>query len=257
MSRVGTLRAGVHRALAVAAVLTTFVGCAGESAPSPMPPAPAELPANVPFSCGGMILGLKAFSNPLGAEAANDPPAAALREYVRRRGPTVERAPEETYRVLLAGPDSVVYGAEALEVAGMRIVVSEHQGDRWVARSVGVCEPMLAVPGFHAATWHLPDGAPIPPPGTDRVTAMVSESECTSGRSAAGRIVAPVIVREPQRILVVFAVRPPVPFGPIEACPAPPPTPFDLELGDRLGQRELLDGGVWPPQPVWRPNCCG
>jgi hypothetical protein len=43
----------------------------------------------------------------------------------------------------------------------------------------------------------------------------------------------------------------------LEACPAPPPTRIEVQLGAPLGNRQLLDGGVFPPRGVESPTCCG
>jgi hypothetical protein len=45
--------------------------------------------------------------------------------------------------------------------------------------------------------------------------------------------------------------------GWLEACPAPPPTRIEVQLGAPLGNLELLDGGVFPPRDVQSPTCCG
>ena len=69
---------------------------------------------------------------------------------------------------------------------------------------------------------------------------MVEEQECASGELATGRISEPTIDRSDEQVVVTFRVRP-VEGG--ADCPGNPPTPAKLDLGEPLGNRQLLDGG--------------
>lgn len=81
-------------------------------------------------------------------------------------------------------------------------------------------------------------------PDTQVLEVMVLERECASGQRATGRIKEPKVERDERQVIVTFTVEP---VG--EAtCPSNPPTPHRLDLGEPLGQRQLLDGGTEPPR---------
>jgi hypothetical protein len=255
-------RAGGLQSAAAAGVL--FALLLGACSPGPTPteieaePPPAELRADLSFTCGDLIFPAAALSGPIGAERADDPAALALIAFLGRRDPVLEDLPRKEFRVLIASEELVVFATDKPGSSGLAAVLVEHSDAGWAARLMPPCEPRLALGSLNAATWTLAMDEPMPPPDATGFVALVSETECTSGRPAAGRILPPVIVREPTRVLVVFAVRPPPPMpGGLEACPAPPPTPVRVELGEPLGKRELLDGGLFPPRDVQSISCCG
>lgn len=81
-------------------------------------------------------------------------------------------------------------------------------------------------------------------PDTQVLDVMVLEQECASGQRATGRIKDPKVERDDRQVIVTFTVEP---VG--EAtCPSNPPTPHQLDLGEPLGDRQLLDGGTEPPR---------
>ena len=79
--------------------------------------------------------------------------------------------------------------------------------------------------------------------GTTRVPLRVRERSCASGRSADGRIEAEVRYGE-DAVEVSIGVRP---LGGDQDCQGNRVTPFDLELSEPLGDRELL--GEQPLDP--------
>ena len=118
----------------------------------------------------------------------------------------------------------------------------------WRVSESGSCRPQAVFEGLNSATWRLAPDAPPPNAGSTQFTALVAETACTSGRTADGRVLPPVIFLGRTEVVVVFAVRPPPPNpGGLEACPAPPPTRVVVKLSEALGERRLLDGGVSPP----------
>jgi hypothetical protein len=252
------MRSRVSRLVSTLTAIALLVGACGDPA-VPREAPEATLSANLSFTCGEIVVPAAALSAPEGAESADTPAASALFAYLGRRDPKLEDMPRTGYRVLSAGEDRVVFATSVVGTSGLTAIAIQRDAAGWKAAGIGSCEPLLSLPGLNAATWHLPDDAPLPAPGALGFVALVSETACTSGRSADGRVLPPVIVREPARVLVVFAVRPPPPASPggLEACPAPPPTRIEVQLGAPLGNRELLDGGVFPPRDVQSLTCCG
>jgi hypothetical protein len=241
-------------ALAILALLAT--GCAVERVPSDT--MPLRLSADLSFTCGDMTFPAATLANPLGAEGADTPAAEALRVALRGRDARLEDMPKTAYRILFATDARVVFAASVPTESGLATITILRNADRWAMAGVGTCRPLLSLPGLNAATWRLRVDAPLPGLDATSFDALVTESACTSGRAADGRLLAPAIVREPTRLLVVFAAVPPPPaFGNAESCPGNPPTTYRVELGAPLGNRELLDGGVFPPRGVENPSCCG
>jgi hypothetical protein len=241
---------------AVVTVVALLAACTSE--PAPTEPPHALLAADLSFTCGTFVFPGAALSGPTGAERADDPAAHTLLTFLGGRDPVLEDLPKKDYRILISGEGLVVFATEAIGTGGLVAIAVEHGDAGWKARLTPPCEPRLSLPGLNAATWSLAEDQLPPPPDATGFVALVSETACTSGRPAAERILPPLIVREPTRVLVVFAVQPPPPMpGGLENCVGPPPTRVRVELGEPLGKRELLDGGVFPPQNVQQSSCCG
>jgi hypothetical protein len=234
--------------LAVAVALT--VGACGDAA-TPSGPAspggsvPVEL-LNLRYTCGKFPFGVGLLTaGPGNAEQADHPAAASLRAHLAGAGPEIDSLPDAGWH--LAGMDEL--GAEFLVVDGggseIEMVVLEHDPNRWVVTGWGQCQPRIVLAeGLNAAEWAFDPAQPEPGPATQAFDAMVTELACNSGQPAVGRVVGPEIVRTPDTILVMFAVRP-RPGN--QDCPSNPATRFKVDLGEPLGERRLLDGGRFPP----------
>jgi hypothetical protein len=105
--------------------------------------------------------------------------------------------------------------------------------------------------GLSNGDWILDPEAPAPQPPDTQFVALVTERECASGKSSAGRIMAPSIIYEKDRILLIFAVRPPQ--GAVQTCQGNPATPYLIHLDQPIGDRRLLDGGSYPPHDATKP----
>ena len=122
-----------------------------------------------------------------------------------------------------------------------------HPGPGWLAAigvaavlsGCGLAEPMDVGP----ATWAFAPGQDIGPDTTEFV-AMVTERACASGQSSEDRIAEQQVDVEPGRIVVTFRVRP---LEGAQECPGNPPTPVQVDIGQPLGDRVLVDGGREPP----------
>ena len=252
---------GAPRSVAVLAAAAILVIAACGASPEPERPTRPGLPAVLAFRCGDVAIPLEALGNPVGAENADVPAGRALKRFLEVREPgDVRPAPiSRTFRVVTAAEDSVVFVSDGMDGTGMFPVVAERNGDAWTAHGIQPCAPKLDLHGLHSATWQLPALAAPPGGATRRITALVSETDCVSGRSAGDRVLPPAIVWRREEVLLVFAVMPPPTVG-FEACPAAPPTEVEVDLGAPLGDRELFDGSVYPPSPAWQggqPACCG
>lgn len=241
-------------AVVLSLVLSLVLSACGEPAVPPV--AAPTISPNLTFTCADALFPVAALDNPLGAETAEDPAAVALRRFLRSTDKRAEDMPLNGYRVLSAGAERVVYATSRVDGGPLIAVDARLSNDRWAVVGIAPCVPELSMPGLHVGTWRLTVGAARPAPGATSFEARVTEMACTSGRTAEGRILPPLIIREPRRVLVVFGILP-LTAPAIQTCQAAPPTPVVVELGQPLGPRELLDGGVFPPADPWSPDCCG
>lgn len=83
---------------------------------------------------------------------------------------------------------------------------------------------------------------------------MVTERSCASGKPALGRIAGPQIVKSADSVLVVFATRP---LAGAQDCQDNPAIRVQVDLGEPLGARKLLDGSSLPAREPVEPPCCG
>jgi hypothetical protein len=101
------------------------------------------------------------------------------------------------------------------------------------------------------ATWTFDRDADIGP-DTTQFAAWVTEINCASGESSAGRILGPDIHLPPESIVVTFTISR---LGGVQSCQSNPPTAVTVSLPEPLGDRLLLDGGREPPAEP--PICAG
>lgn len=90
--------------------------------------------------------------------------------------------------------------------------------------------------------------ASTPSPDDTSVDLLVQEWACSSGQSAEGRIQLVGLTETTEQVQLRIGVRPP--DGEAQSCQGSPPTPFTVELSERLGDRDIIDASVVPPRPV-------
>jgi hypothetical protein len=90
-----------------------------------------------------------------------------------------------------------------------------------------------------------------PAGGLDRTTTSptvgVTEIECTSGRDPSAFLNEPYVVETEESVTVYWTSEPP---RGAQNCIGNRPVDRTLTLDEPLGERELLDGSVYPPHPV-------
>ena len=243
-------RRDLWRVPGIALALAAIAAC-GSIAPSAEPTLdPAAALAAMRFTCGGASFPAAALTRPVGAEQADTPAAAALRELLTAP-PVAGRPPlpRAGYRLLAASAESSEFGA------GLAYVRVGLGPTGWAVEESGECRPRTAFEGLNGATWTLAPNVPFPTGRSESFTALVQETECTGGLTADGRVLPPAVLLGSAEVLVIFAVRPPPPPPPGTAvgCPAPRPTRIEVTLPEPLGERRLLDGGVTPPADTHPP----
>jgi len=239
---------------AVAALVLLAAGCASPSASTapasasaPEPPA-ATGPVgadDLRFTCGRFPFSVEILTAPgRQDEDAANPAAEALRRHLVQGGPDIDFLPDDGWT--LVGMDGqlaefvIVVGGDP----GMKSVSVENSGGQWNVSGWGGCRPTVVLAaGLGEAEWAW-GGPGQPGPDTRTFDALVTERSCASGKSSEGRVVGPEIVRTDEMVLVMFAVRP-LP-GDFFDCQGNPSTRVPVDLGEPLGDRQLLDGGRLP-----------
>ncbi|WP_062349950.1 hypothetical protein [Herbidospora yilanensis] len=195
-----------------------------------------------PYSCGGEVV-------PPGGLAG--PPATRLGpngQAALKGGEVRAPADLEAWRIVEENDDRVALIREldtpvrnGATLQTHRYLLIERQGreDAWNLRMSGLCDLRQVVPGHSDA--HLAFASAS---GTS-LKLWVTERECASGRPATGRIKLAVLEETDQEVRVVVAVRP-VPGS--VTCQGNPRTPLTVELSRPLGDRTVVDIGVYPPR---------
>lgn len=180
-----------------------------------------------------------------------DPLAVALRAHLARPDTGMDIRPGTGWHLVGNDGRTAEFVTRQGEF-GMMVVFMALDGSGWSVTGWGDCRPRLALPpGLGDAEWRFDAADPVPGPQTQVFDALVTELGCNSGQPADGRIVGPAIVRDVDRVLVIFATRPRPGF---QACPGNPSTRVVVDLGEPLGDRDLLDGGSLPPGDPTEPR---
>lgn len=119
--------------------------------------------------------------------------------------------------------------AQACDVEGNGVVA-------YVRGEVAVSNADGAVEG-DSAVWDV-DPARLPAPSATSVTALVTRLGCSGGET--GKVLAPLVSADAEEVVVTFSVEP-LP-GDEYPCPGNRAVPYVVELDERLGDRELVDG---------------
>jgi hypothetical protein len=231
-------------------------------APPPTPPPAATSPTpgaspaaslrNIRLTCGdsrGAAFSAAALSGPAGAEDGTGGAAAALRAFLADPAAN-HNWPRAGWRELVATSQLVLYAAPepGADQPGWLVFAKAERADSgWTVLEYGHCRPQVILgAGIGRASWELGQRVNRT---TREFTVLVQEQACASGRSPAGRIVPPRIVVDAHAVTITFGVRP-LPGG--QDCQGGPPAPYRVRLPQPLGDRELRDGGVFPPLIVRR-----
>lgn len=115
----------------------------------------------------------------------------------------------------------------------------------WFYASGDVCTPRLAEGNEgERAEVRLAD---IPSPDDAKLQLLVMERGCASGQSAEGRVRADDVTLTEDEVRLRVSVVPP---GGDQECPGNPWTPFEVDLGEPLGERTVVDANLVPAQEL-------
>lgn len=123
----------------------------------------------------------------------------------------------------------------------------ELRNGRWTPAGWGQCRIELDAEGWGNARFVV-DPSVLPDPDADRISVLATERACAGGEAPTGREVRAVILDEDEvSVSIVILVEPPGGGN----CPSNPSFEYEVELGSPLGDREILDASLYPPEVRW------
>lgn len=279
------------RALGVIGVLLLVAACSVEVVPSSPPVSPGQtgpvvplvtpalaLPpvgtgdaaAGLPYGCTGNPFDLGILSRPAVADLGDDAAAAALREQTRHLD-GAKRGWWLTYRSVTEAEFLAINGPAHFDYFRFRLT-----GDgTWDMESAGECALRFVAEGRSTLSWRIDESAP---PGADtRVIRALLTVQC--GSVDLLTLQPPIIRLTDDVVLIVFTSSQPagldgdatmaraarfpatsprdpgrVSHGPLfDHCSQGPPVPVEVDLGEHLGERLLVDGSTWPARDARQP----
>lgn len=221
---------------------TPNVSATGTSLP-PLSPPPAMDEDDLRFSCGSpLIFSAAALGAPGGAELADHPAAEALRGLLND-----ELLPQRPgWKIVVLDESAALFLLPARPAEGFAYWSAEfeRQDSNWTYVRSSQCDIRPTFEGIGPAHWELAPGESLART-TQTIDVLVTELECASGQSPDERIVPAAILYYEDSVVVVFGV---TPLPGFQTCEGGPPAEIELDLGEPLDERELMDGGVFPPE---------
>jgi hypothetical protein len=246
------------------------------SLPAPSPePIPLDVPMNpgfgLPYACAGEPFDVRTFSLPPTAETSSDPAAEGLRKTLL----TDPMLPRSGWWMTNRSETAAEFAARDARNALWYVRVEAKDG-AWGIHSWGGCGPVLQIAGLSTVVWKLDPDAPLPDPDSRVIRAVVTES-CVPDPLAV-RLQPPIVRSTADLVLIAFTARPgaggharlPIRFASVQRAPAAgsgsnPNRPLfdhcagestavvEVDLGEPLGDRLLVDGSSWPGRDVRQP----
>jgi hypothetical protein len=155
--------------------------------------------------------------------------------------------PQEGWRVLHETPERVlvvhVGDRSNAADAGLSFMTIEADGDdwRWAGSSGGADCPLQFQldEGLGIVEWELDPDHPEPGPDVTVVHVLATERDCASGQPMDDRLNDPVVLADESQVSITFSV---APLTGEADCPDNPATAVEVDLGEPLGDRRLVDG---------------
>jgi hypothetical protein len=228
--------------------------------PDPVVSVWAEWPH--PVSCeGGLAFDpVAAFSGPTDAERGRSAAERALRRYLaqgaffglRQHG---WRALRESHGVAEFAAGRLFAGSDPDAVPELEWLRFHRTHGRWKWQGYAFgCTPHSIRRGVAAVSWTLAEGQHLGS-GTRRVRVDLGPGECDDGASQNARVEKPEFREQNGYLIMTLWLRPVPPGG--HTCEGVVEPPLLVQLPEALGDRELFDGGTYPPRAALRPIDAG
>lgn len=192
---------------------------------------------------------LVAFAAPANAERGHKPSEVALRRYLAKTKHDFPPSKPRSWRLLVETPRIAEFGRGSLSNGGIEVNSFERKARKWTwAGYSSSCQPALLRNHQSAITWTLAPGQTLTP-STQIVKVNLGPGECAGGASQNKRLERPEFREENGALLMALWIHPTPELGPHEAftCIGTVEPPVKIQLPESLGNRKLLDGGVFPP----------
>lgn len=246
---------------AVLALGMAAAGCnllPGSQSPSASwPTEPERLPASVPtapdaeLTCGGeRAFDAGVLDHAGGAEDGQGAEIDGLRRAFSRFGDAFPKARRLDW--ILADRDETgalfVARAEVERPAWLAVELEvDTDTGLYLPMTMSQCDPHVRLSAdFGPGVWAIDSAYPSPGPESQTINVLVWEVACNGGVPTTGRMSPAVVAFADDTVTVTIGVRPLEGF---QECPLGPGTPAIVTLPQRIGPRELLDGGAEPPRP--------
>lgn len=155
--------------------------------------------------------------------------------------------PQDGWRILHPTPEQVlvvhVGDRSTAAEAGLSFMTLEADGNgwKWAGASAGADCPLQFQldEGLGTVEWQLDPDVPEPGPDATTVHVLANERACASAQAMGDRLNEPVVLADESLISITFSV---VPLDGDQECPSNPSTAVEVDLGEPLGDRRLVDG---------------
>jgi hypothetical protein len=243
---------GAAICLALTCAVSASAAFRPDGGPDPIVAEWSQWPHEV--SCGYLSFDpVSVFGGPADAEHGSLPAERALRRSLARRTiPWVRqhnwRLAAETHRLAEFITGRLGYRGgydEETELETMSFQRTR-RGWKWTGYGGG-CTLSSIRQNRTAITWSLAEDQLLTP-STRRVRVDLGAGECDSGRSQNDRLQKPEFREQNGKLLMSLWLRPLPPGG--YTCQGLIETPVTIKLPEPLGERELMDGGAYPPRRV-------
>jgi hypothetical protein len=207
-----------------------------------------------PVACGygAPFDALQVFSGPTDAERGTSPPEVALRRFLAKG--LISWAPKKNWRLLTQSATQAEFGSGRLSRGFIEVFNFERVKGKWKWWGSGGCQPRVVRNGETAITWSLNPDQHLTA-STRVIEVNLGPGECNDGRPQSTRLEKPEFREENGDLLMALWLHPVGP-GP-HNCAGLVEPPTKITLPEPLGDRNLYDGGVFPPWPADQPETEG
>lgn len=155
--------------------------------------------------------------------------------------------PQEGWRILHETEDHLLLvqvgdGSTAAST-GLSFMSIAATDDGWAwdgASSRGDCPLRFQLAdGLGVVEWELDPAHPEPGPTDTSVQVLATERACASAQPMDDRLNDPVVLADASQVSITFSV---IPLDGDQECPGNPATAVEVDLGEPLGERRLVDG---------------